>query len=104
MYNSLNKNGLIPEITKKIYFQGEICPRLQVEKNVMNSFDRFALLSFAKTFSTTSADNAISSALYMVWLNIISPIFTELSSQIAQNDQPVTHRGVDDKLHDLFRA
>ena len=34
----------------------------------------------------------------------ISPIFTELSTRFAQNDQPVTHRGVDDKLHDLFRA
>ena len=31
-----------------------------------------------------------------------SPIFTELSTRFAQNDQPVTHRGVDDKLHDLF--
>ena len=34
---------------------------------------------------------------------IYSPIFTELSTRLAQNDQPVTHRGVDDKLHDLFR-
>ena len=33
-----------------------------------------------------------------------SPIFTEFSTRLAQNDQPVTHRGVDDKLHDLFRA
>ena len=37
-----------------------------------------------------------------------SPIFTELSTRFAQNDQPVTHRGggggVDDKLHDLFRT
>ena len=36
--------------------------------------------------------------------NLFSSIFTELSSQFAQNDQPVIHRGVDDKLHDLFRA
>ena len=33
-----------------------------------------------------------------------SPIFTELLAQFAQNDQPVTHRGMDDKLHNLFRA
>ena len=35
---------------------------------------------------------------------LFSPIFTELSARFAQNDQPVIHRGVDDKLHDLFRA
>ena len=37
-------------------------------------------------------------------MNDVSPIFTELSTRFAQNDQPVIHRGVDDKLHDLFRA
>ena len=33
-----------------------------------------------------------------------SPRFIELSTRFAQNDQPVIHRGVDDKLPDLFRA
>ena len=36
-----------------------------------------------------------------VWF-YYSPIFTELSTRFAQNDQSVIHRGVDDKLHDLF--
>ena len=35
---------------------------------------------------------------------VYSPIFTEVSTRFAQNDQPVTHRGVNDKLYDLFRA
>ena len=33
-----------------------------------------------------------------------SPTFTELSIQFTLNDQPVIHKGMDEKLHDLFRA
>ena len=41
----------------------------------------------------------------MLWScdKLNSPIFTELSTRFAQNDQPVTHRGVDG-LHDLIPA
>ena len=42
--------------------------------------------------------------VYITNMNTLSPIFTELSTQFAQNDQPVIHRGVDDKLHNLFRT
>ena len=37
-------------------------------------------------------------------LRKFSPIFPEFSTRFAQNDQPVIHRGVDDKLHNLFPA
>ena len=36
--------------------------------------------------------------------NPISPIFTKLSIQYAQNDQPVIHRGVDYKLRPASRV